>query len=62
MIREDKLQTYYVLAFAIHLVFIVNLKINSSIQDISSIGESGMDIQMIVLEKSDEEYEAKGIS
>ena len=62
MIREDRLQTYYVLAFAIHLIFIVNLRIDNSVQDISAIGESGMNIQMIVLEKSDEEYEAEGIS
>ena len=62
MIREDKLQTYYVLAFAIHLVFIVNLSISNSLQDISAIGEAGMNIQMIVLEKSDQEYEVKGIS
>ena len=62
MIREDRLQTYYVLAFAIHLIFIVNLKIDNSMQDISAIGESGMNIQMIVLEKSDEEYDAKGVS
>ena len=62
MIKEDKLQTYYVLAFAIHLVFIVNLTISNSLQDISAIGEAGMNIQMIVLEKSDQEYEVKGIS
>ena len=62
MIREDRLQTYYVLAFIIHLLFIVNLRINTSMQDISAIGESGMNIQMIVLEKSDADYKAKGIS
>lgn len=62
MIREDRLQTYYVLAFAIHLIFIINFRINDSMQDISAIGESGMNIQMIVLEKSDTDYKAKSIS
>ena len=60
--NDDKLQHYYALAFALHLFFIVTFKITASLQDVSSIGESGMDIQMIVIEKSDAEYESKSIS
>tara|TARA_B100000927_G_scaffold287340_1_gene280089 strand:+ start:336 stop:908 length:573 start_codon:yes stop_codon:yes gene_type:complete len=62
MIKNENLQTYYVIAFAIHLIFIVTFKINTSMQDISSIGESGMNIQMIVMKKSDADYKAKSLA
>tara|TARA_B100000965_G_scaffold123754_1_gene102402 strand:- start:2615 stop:3190 length:576 start_codon:yes stop_codon:yes gene_type:complete len=62
MMHDDRLQNYYVVAFAIHLFFIVTLKISASLQDISSIGETGMNIQMIVIEKSDAEYKSKSLS
>ena len=52
-----KLNKYLLIAFAIHLFFLFTLTSPKTVNDITTIGETGMKIQMMVLKKSDEVYD-----
>ena len=53
----SKLNKYLVIAFVMHLFFLFTLTSPQTINDITTIGETGMTIQMMVLKKSDEVYD-----
>ena len=53
----SKLNKYLVIAFIMHLFFLFTLTSPQTINDITTIGETGMTIQMMVLKKSDEVYD-----
>ena len=57
MNKSDNINKYIILAFIVHSMFLVSFSINRSVSDITKIGETGMTIQMIILETSDEIYE-----
>ena len=57
MIKSDNINKYIFLALIVHSMFLISFSINKSVNDITTIGETGMTIQMIVLETSDEIYE-----
>ena len=57
MNRSDNINKYIVLALILHSLFLVTFSINKSVNDITTIGETGMAIQMMILETSDEVYE-----
>jgi TonB family protein len=57
MINEDSLNKYIFVAFLLHSLFLVTFSIGKTIEDITTIGETGMNVQMIVLQKSDEVYD-----
>ena len=61
MNKSDNINKYIILALIAHSMFLVSFTINRSVSDITKIGETGMTIQMIILETSDEIYE-KSIS
>ena len=45
------------LALLVHSLFLISFSMKSSVNDITTIGETGMSIQMMILETSDEVYE-----
>ena len=53
----SKLNKYLVIAFIMHLFFLFTLTSPQTVDDITTIGETGMTIQMMVLKKSDEVYD-----
>ena len=53
----SKLNKYLFIAFAMHLFFLFTLASPKTVNDITTIGETGMRIQMMVLKKSDEVYD-----
>ena len=57
MNKSDNINKYIILALIAHSMFLVSFTINRSVSDITKIGETGMTIQMIILETSDEIYE-----
>ena len=57
MIKSDNINKYIFLALIVHSMFLISFSINKSVNDITTIGETGMTIQKIVLETSDEIYE-----
>ena len=57
MNRSDNINKYIVLALLLHSLFLVTFSITKSVNDITTIGETGMAIQMMILETSDEVYE-----
>ena len=62
MNRSDNINKYIVLALILHSLFLVTFSINKSVNDITTIGETGMAIQMMILETSDEVYEKSFVS
>ena len=56
--NSDSLNIYLLVAFLLHSFFLFSFTIKNSVNDITTIGETGMAIQMIVLEKSDEVYDS----
>jgi protein TonB len=57
MNRSDNINKYIVLALLLHSLLGVTFSIPKSVNDITTIGETGMAIQMMVLETSDEVYD-----
>ena len=57
MNKSDNINKYIILALITHSMFLISFTMNKSVSDITKIGETGMTIQMIVLETSDEIYE-----
>jgi len=57
MNRSDNISIYIMLALLVHSLFLISFSMNSSVKDITTIGETGMTIQMMILETSDEVYE-----
>lgn len=57
MNESSKLNKYLLIAFVIHFIFLFSFSMPKTVNDITTIGETGMTIQMIVLNKSDEIYE-----
>lgn len=57
MNKTESINQYLLIALAIHLFFLISLNATVSVNDITTIGETGMNIQMVVLEKSDEVFE-----
>ena len=57
MNKSDNINKYIILALIVHSMFLVSFTINRSVSDITKIGETGMTIQMMILETSDEIYE-----
>lgn len=57
MNKSDSINKYIILALIVHSIFLVSFTINRSVSDITKIGETGMTIQMMILETSDEIYE-----
>ena len=57
MNEVSKLNKYLLIAFAIHLFFLFTLTSQKTVNDITTIGETGMMVKMIVLKKSDEVYD-----
>lgn len=57
MNKSDNINKYIILALITHSMFLMSFTMNKSVSDITKIGETGMTIQMIVLETSDEIYE-----
>ena len=57
MNKSDNINKYIILALITHSMFLVSFTMNKSVSDITKIGETGMTVQMIVLETSDEIYE-----
>jgi cytosine/adenosine deaminase-related metal-dependent hydrolase len=57
MNKSDNINKYIILALITHSMFLVSFTMNRSVSDITKIGETGMAIQMIILETSDEIYE-----
>ena len=57
MNKTDNLNKYLILALMMHALFLVSFSSSRSVNDITTIGETGMAIQMMILETSDEEYE-----
>ena len=51
------LNKYLIIAFAIHSLFLFSFSMPKTVNDITTIGETGMTIQMMVLNKRDEIYE-----
>ena len=60
--NSDSLNIYLLVAFLLHSFFLFSFTIKNSVNDITTIGETGMAIQMIVLEKSDEVYDSKHVN
>ena len=58
MINSDNLNKYFIIAFLLHSFSLFSFTVQNSVNDITTIGETGMAIQMIVLEKSDEIYDS----
>ena len=56
MIKEDNTAIYFVIAVIFHSLFIVSINPFSVIKDVSVIGESGMNVQMILIQKGDENF------
>ena len=56
--NNDSLNIYLLVAFMLHSFFLFSFTIKNSVNDITTIGETGMAIQMIVIEKSDEVYDS----
>ena len=48
---------YIILALITHALFLISFSFQKSVNDITTIGETGMAIQMMILETSDEVYE-----
>ena len=57
MIREDNTTIYFVIAVIFHSLFIVSINPFSVIKDVAVIGESGMNVQMILIQKGDENFD-----
>ena len=57
MNKSDNINKYIILALIVHSMFLVSFTINRSVSDITKIGETGMTIQMMILETNDEIYE-----
>lgn len=57
MNRSDNINKYIVLALLLHSLLGVTFSIPKSVNDITTIGETGMAIQMMVLETNDEVYD-----
>ena len=57
MSEISKLDKYLLIAFVMHLFFLFTLTSPKTVNDITTIGETGMTIQMMVLKKSDEVYD-----
>ena len=57
MNRSDNISIYIMLALLVHSLFLISFSMKSSVKDITTIGETGMTIQMMILETSDEVYE-----
>ena len=57
MIKSDNINKYIILALLVHTLLLVSFSIQKSVNDITTIGETGMAIQMMILETSDEVYE-----
>ena len=57
MNRSDNINKYIVLALLLHSLFLITFSITKSVNDITTIGETGMAIQMMILETSDEVYD-----
>ena len=57
MNKSENINKYIILALIVHSMFLVSFTINRSVSDITKVGETGMTIQMIILETSDEIYE-----
>ena len=57
MNNYQNLNIYLVLAFIIHAVFLISFSISKSVNDITTVGETGMAIQMMFIQKSDEVYD-----
>ena len=57
MNKSDNINKYIILALITHSMFLMSFTMNRSVSDITKIGETGMAIQMIILETSDEMYE-----
>ena len=57
MNKSDNINKYIILALITHSMFLISFTMNKSVSDITKIGETGMTIQMIILETSDEIYE-----
>tara|TARA_Y100000768_G_scaffold386530_1_gene375157 strand:- start:6275 stop:6835 length:561 start_codon:yes stop_codon:yes gene_type:complete len=48
--QTDRLNTYLLISFLIHVIFLVSLKTSNDKHDISQIGEQGMQIQMVFIQ------------
>jgi len=57
MNEPSKLNKYLLIAFIMHSFFLFSFSLPRTVNDITTIGETGMQIQMMVLKKSDEVYE-----
>ena len=57
MNNYQNLNIYLILAFIIHAVFLISFSLSKSINDITTVGETGMAIQMMFIQKSDEVYD-----
>ena len=57
MIKEDNTTIYFVIAVIFHSLFIVSLNPFTVIKDVAVIGESGMNVQMILIQKGDENFD-----
>ena len=57
MIKEDNTTIYFVIAVIFHSLFIVSINPFSVIKDVAVIGESGMNVQMILIQKGDENFD-----
>jgi TonB family protein len=57
MSEISKLDKYLLIAFVMHLFFLFTLTSPKTVNDITTIGETGMTVQMMVLKKSDEVYD-----
>jgi len=57
MNESSKLNKYLLIAFIMHSFFLFSFSLPRTVNDITTIGETGMQIQMMVLKKSDEVYE-----
>ena len=62
MIRQDDTATDFIVAFFLHAVFLVSLSPSKVIRDVSLIGESGMNVQMILIQKGDENFDKSILS
>ena len=57
MTKSDNINKYIILALITHALFLISFSFQKSVNDITTIGETGMAIQMMILETSDEVYE-----
>ena len=62
MNESSKLNKYLLIAFVIHSFFLFSFSLPKTVSDVTTIGETGMKIQMMVLKKSDEVYEKSLVS